>query len=417
MAILYNEKMRRLICRFPCFLTIGVLISVGSQPASAGEFYFPTAEEWERVEDVAAVADVDRLGSALAFAGRKNSGGVVFLWRGRILAERYWDDWEEGTTHPAYSVSKSLVSTLVGMAIEEGSIESVRQPAADFLPEWKGSPSHEAITIEDLLSMTSGLEGGKGVFMRGLMARDERGFATGLEAEHRPGTRWEYHNSAYRLLFSILEEATGESLPAYTERKLLRPLGMRTTQWEAKRGEANNGSIQRSTDRKKHKLLRKLGMRATQREAKRHLSHDNQYTYLKTSVRDAARYGLFVLAGGEWGEHRLVAESWIERASRPVHPEVHPSYGYLWWLNGGDFHYLPLNPRRQGGPIFPGVPADAFAALGKDDQKIYVVPSLDLVVTRFGEAAESSAPAISEFDAEFLGRVCRSLRGCLKNAK
>jgi len=373
----------RLICRFPRFLTIWVLISVGSQSASAGEFYFPTADEWERVEDVAAVADPERLERALAFAGRKNSGGVVVLWRGRILAERYWEGWNETTTHPAYSVSKSYVSTLVGMAIEERSIENVRQPAADFLPEWKGSPPHEAITIGDLLSMTSGLEGGKRVFMRGLMARDERGFATGLEVEHRPGTHWEYHNSAYRLLFSILEEATGESLPAYTERKLLRPLGMRATQWEAKR----------------------------------RLFRSKQYTYLATTARDAARYGLFVLAGGEWGEHRLVAESWIERASRPVHPEVHPSYGYLWWLNGGDFHYLPLNPRRQRGPIFPGVPADAFAALGKDDQKIYVVPSLDLVVTRFGEAAESSAPAISEFDAEFLGRVCRSLRGCLKNAK
>jgi len=373
----------RLICRFPRFLTIWVLISVGSQSASAGEFYFPTAEEWERVENVAAVADPERLERALAFAGRKNSGGVVVLWRGRILAERYWEGWNETTTHPAYSVSKSYVSTLVGMAIEEGEIEGVRQPAADFLPEWKGSPPHEAITIGDLLSMTSGLEGGKRVFVRGLMARDERGFATGLEVEHRPGTHWEYHNSAYRLLFSILEEATGESLPAYTKRKLLRPLGMRATQWEAKR----------------------------------RLFRSKQYTYLATTARDAARYGLFVLAGGEWGEHRLVAESWIERASRPVHPEVHPSYGYLWWLNGGDFHYLPLNPRRQRGPIFPGVPADAFAALGKDDQKIYVVPSLDLVVTRFGEAAESSAPAISEFDAEFLGRVCRSLRGCLKNAK
>jgi len=353
------------------------LISAGSQSASAGEFYFPTADEWERVEDVAAVADPERLESALAFAGRKNSGGVVVLWRGRILAERYWDGWEEGTTHSAYSVSKGYVATLVGMAIEEGSIGSVRQPAADFLPEWKGSPPHEAITIGDLLSMTSGLEGGKRVFMRGLMARDERGFATGLEVEHRPGTHWEYHNSAYRLLFSILEEATGESLPAYTERKLLRPLGIKATQWEAKR----------------------------------RLFRDKQYTYLKTTARDAARYGLFVLAGGEWGEHRLVAESWLERATQPPHPAVNPSYGYLWWLNGGDFHYLPLNPQRQRGPIFPGVPADAFAALGKDDQKIYVVPSLDLVVTRFGEAAESSSPAISEFDAEFLGRICRGLHG------
>jgi CubicO group peptidase (beta-lactamase class C family) len=363
--------------RFCACLLVSISVAAGSLLAAARGFYFPSEGQWEGVKDVAAVADVDRLERALAFARRNNSGGVVVLWRGRILAERYWNGWDEETTHSAYSVSKCYVSTLIGMAIEEGSIDGVGQSAADFLPEWRGSPPHEAITIGDLLSMTSGLEGGKRVFMRGLMARDERGFATGLEVEHRPGTYWEYHNSAYRLLFSILEEATGESLPEYTERKLLRPLGMRATEWEAKR----------------------------------RLSRDTQYTYLKTTARDAARYGLLVLAGGEWDRRRLVSAERIERSTRPAHPAVHPSYGYLWWLNGGDFHYLPLNPRRQKGPIFPGVPADAFAALGKDDQKIYVVPSLELVVARFGEAADSSAPAISEFDAEFLGRICRSLTG------
>jgi hypothetical protein len=67
-----------------------------------------------------------------------------------------------------------------------------------------------------------------------------------------------------------------------------------------------------------------------------------------------------------------------------------------------------LNPSEQTGPIFPGCPKDTVAALGKDDQKIYVVPSLDLVVTRFGDAADSSTPAISRFDAQFLGEICGS---------
>jgi len=236
--------------------------------ASGADLYFPSAEDWERVDNAAEVADPAALERAVAFAHRKHSKGVVILWRGRILAERYWDGGGETTTHSAYSVSKSYVSTLIGMAIEDGAIRSVAQPAADFLPEWKGSPGHEAITIRDLLSMTSGLEGGKRVFVRGLMARDQRRFATELEVEHRPGTRWDYHNSAYRLLFSILEEATSESLQAYTERKLVHPLGMKATRWEEKR----------------------------------RLFRDNQYTYLRTTVRDAARYGLFVLAEGAVAE-------------------------------------------------------------------------------------------------------------------
>ena len=134
----------------------------------------------------------------------------------------------------------------------------------------------------------------------------------------------------------------------------------------------------------------------------------SQYTFMSMTPRDTARYGLFVLAEGAWNGKQLVNRDWIRKATKPSNKTLNPSYGYLWWLNGGSFHYLPLNPSRQAGPIFPGCPPDAIGALGKDDQKIYIVPSLDLVVTRFGEAADSSTPAISKFDAEFLGAICRS---------
>jgi len=357
-----------------------VCLSSGVSPAgevSSREWFYPSAGTWERVEGVGTLADRQGLRSALDFARKKNSKGVVILWRGRILTERYWGGADKTTAHPAYSLTKSLVATLVGMAVEDGAIRGVEQPAADFLAEWRGSKAHEAITIGDLLSMTSGLEGGKRVFRRGLFARNQRAFGTGLDVAYRPGTHWEYHNAAYRLLFSILEEATGEPLEAYTERKLLRPLGMDSTRWE-----------------KKRRLL-----------------HPDQYTFMTMSPRDAARYGLFVLAGGNWDGRQLVAREWIEGAASPVHPKVHPSYGYLWWLNGGRFHYTPLDTARRRGPIFPGSPDDAFAALGKDDQNLYVVPSLDLVVARFGDAADPKSAAISEFDAELLRRVVSAMSG------
>jgi CubicO group peptidase (beta-lactamase class C family) len=127
-----------------------------------------------------------------------------------------------------------------------------------------------------------------------------------------------------------------------------------------------------------------------------------------TTPRDAARFGLLILAGGNWNGEQIVSSSWIQRSTHATNPALNPSYGYLWWLNGGRHHYLPLNPSKKNGPIFPGCPKDVIAALGKDDQKIYVVPSLDLVVTRFGDAADSSTPAISKFDAQFLGKICGS---------
>ncbi len=79
-------------------------------------------------------------------------------------------------------------------------------------------------------------------------------------------------------------------------------------------------------------------------------------------------------------------------------------------LNGGDSHDLPLRDERISGSIFPGCPADtfaamgdAFAAFGRDDQKLYTMPSLDLVVARLGDATQSDATALSHFDAQFLG--------------
>jgi len=363
--------MRTTIAALALIVTLLCGISLAEKPAT-GPLYFPASDTWETVSCQQAGVDAKQLQAALDYAGEHNSGGVVVLWRGRILAEQYWDGWTDETTHPLYSASKSVTSSLVGMAIADGKIRDTNQSACDFITEWKGDGKTEAITVGHLLSMSSGLEGGRQNFLKGILSRDERGFATGLPVTHEPGTYWEYHNSAYRLILYLLEEATKESLQAYTKRKLLDPIGMTRTKWETK-----------------------------------WLTED-QYTFLSTTPRDAARYGLLVLAHGNWNGKQLVAKEWIDRATKPANPKANPAYGYLWWLNGGEYYYRPLNPWKQQGPIFPGCPADAFAALGKDDQKIYIVPSLDLVVTRLGDAADSTTPALSKFDSTFLGKICGS---------
>ena len=338
-----------------------------------GELYFPGRTEWETVDLATAGCEERRLDSALDLAGSKHSKGVVVLYRGRILAEKYWDGWRRDQQHPAYSVSKSFVSSLVGIAIDDGEIEGVDQPASDFLSEWKSSPKHQAISLHDLLSMSGGLQGGKGNFIRGVLSQNERRFATRLPVQHDPGTHWDYHQSGYMLLHSILEEATGKSLSQYSQDKLFDRIGMQNTEWATKR------------------------------------FNRSQATFLRTTPRDAARYGLLVLANGNWDGEQVIDSEWLTTATRPANPRLNPSYGYLWWLNGGDWFWYPLVEQKQQREIFPGCPSDAFAALGKDDQKIYIVPSLDLVVTRFGDAADSTSPALTGFDATFLGAICESL--------
>lgn len=360
------------------------LLSVLMAPLALaeGEAAWP-GKDWSVVPPADAGVDGDRLEEALDFAGERHSRAVVVVRGGRIVGERYWEEWEEETTGPLHSATKSLTAVLVEMAIEDGHLHGLDQRSSELLKEWKGTPK-EAITVRHHLTMTTGLEittAGRTILEERL-ARDERAHATGLGLQAAPGTEWAYHNAAYRLLFSILEEATGQSLEAYSKARLFDPIGITTAAWKTKpRGRAKN--IQT----------------------------------LECSARDFARFGLLVLRKGMWKDRRLVSEEFLKEATTPSQ-ELNPSYGYLWWLNSGKGYLLPSDrpgTRPHGGELLPGCPKDVAAALGANDQKLYVVPSLDLVVVRLGERAfEKSriddAIAPSDFDGPFLRSICESVR-------
>ncbi|MFK7765884.1 MAG: serine hydrolase domain-containing protein [Mariniblastus sp.] len=371
-----------MLTRFRFFLAVSILLgtSIGlshaqnvASTATTEGYYPPRKGTWQRVTVTDAGADPELLSQAMNLAGKKNSKGVVILHKGKILAEQYWGGWTKDSVGPLNSATKSIASALVGMAIESGHIEGVEQSCSDFLSEWKRRPRYRRIQIQHLLSMTSGLKNSKGIMVAGFIVKDERAFATKLPIEYRPGTHWDYHNSAYHLLFPILEEATGIPLGRYTNEKLAQPLGMEHARW------------------------------------RRRITNKKQFNLMEMSTRDAARFGLLISRDGNWNGDQLVNSQWIANSTEPWDAAVNPAYGNLWWLNGGAHYFLPLSDEPQGGPLFDGVPDDAFAALGKDDQKIYVVPSLDLVVTRLGDAASETSYALSRFDSEFLGLICESL--------
>src|SRR5262249_1904494 len=107
----------------------------------------------------------------------------------------------------------------------------------------------------------------------------------------------------------------------------------------------------------------------------------------------------------------LVSEKWLQEATSPSQ-KLNESYGYLWWLNGQKSYKLPVGLITHKGMLWEDCPADAFAALGALDKKIYIVPSLDLVVARHGGAAgERSAEGggRDSFDNQLLGQICRAV--------
>jgi CubicO group peptidase (beta-lactamase class C family) len=120
---------------------------------------------------------------------------------------------------------------------------------------------------------------------------------------------------------------------------------------------------------------------------------------LEISPRDMARFGLLVLARGWWADASILDDPAYLRAALSTSQDFNPSYGLLWWLNGKVGHELPGdNPQPIEGPIIAEAPSDLVAALGTSDQKIYVAPSLDLVIARQGGPAGPPDLTVSSFD-------------------
>jgi CubicO group peptidase (beta-lactamase class C family) len=169
------------------------------------------------------------------------------------------------------------------------------------------------------------------------------------------GKRWAYHNAPYRLVQDVIAAASGLNINQYTRSRLFNRTGMQGF-W---------------------------------------------FNYvLFGRARDMARFGLLVLRNGVWEQDSLIRDTdYLAAMAQPSQP-INESYGYLWWLNGQNSFMLPGVQFRFSGSLVPAAPADMFAALGKNDQKIYVVPSMDMVVVRQGNIAGNPAAGPSSFDNE-----------------
>jgi CubicO group peptidase (beta-lactamase class C family) len=328
---------------------------------AADALYFPPINgKWKTVTPAQAGWDAEALDAAIAYAGEQRSTGVVVLHRGRVLAERYWEVAPDpkdpndrvhrmttGRTADGHaiedvaSIQKSVMSVLAGVARGKGLLD-FEAPVSKYLGAgWsKASPELEAaITVRHVLGMTSGLK------MDG-------------SYEAPPGTRWLYNTPIYARTVQIVEKASGLTVDEYTRRWLTDPLGMSDSRWTPRPWVDEPGAIAAG-------------------------SAEGNTIGFSTSARDLARFGLMILAGGRWkgedvfGDPRYLAEAF---SSSQQH---NPSYGLLWWLNGKAKR--PQGGRIVDGPLIPSAPPDLVAAQGALGRKVYVVPSLDLVVTRLGD--------------------------------
>jgi CubicO group peptidase (beta-lactamase class C family) len=274
----------------------------------------------------------------------EGTGTRAFLvvHRDRLVLERYLDGAEASDRQTSFSMAKSVLSTLVGIAVDDGLID-LGEPVTSYLPELaERDPGFAGISVRDLLTMSSGIhysEDGMPWSDDALTyyGTDLRELAlTRTRLEGRPGEEWHYNNFHPLLLGLVLERVTGTSVSEFLSDRLWQPLGAEAdASW--------------SLD-----------------------SEDSGFEKMESGVnarpRDFARFGLMMLHGGRADGRRIVSDDWVSEAtalSTETDPAAH--YQYLWWV----------------GPEDPGGEASYFAR-GKYGQTIGVFPDEEMVIVRLG---------------------------------
>ena len=322
--------------------------------------YFPplTGTEWQSITPGSLGWNETLLNDLYTYLESKNTVSFIILKNGKIVAEKYFGTTNRETLRYWASAGKTVTALLVGIAQQEGLL-SINDRSSQYLGAgWTSAPSvkENLITIRHQLTMTTGLDE--------TAADTDCTDPACLQYKSDAGTRWFYHNAPYTMLDKVIEAASGKSFNAYFQEKIRDRIGM-------------NG------------LWNKIG-------------YNNVYF---SNARSMARYGLLLLNKGKWDQTAILNDPAYLDAMLNSSQNLNASYGYLTWLNGKVTHMLPTTSFVFPGMLFPNAPADLYAALGKNDQKLYVVPSQKLVVVRMGESAGNVQLAASSFDNELWGKL------------
>jgi CubicO group peptidase (beta-lactamase class C family) len=345
------------------------LLLMTAVSVAADEFYYPGATgQWETRAPESLGLDSDKLAEAVKYAqehevdwsrdlrmqiekdvAREPFPGVLGEAKerggpaGLVLRHGYevaqWGDIERADM--SFSVAKSYLSTIAGLAVDRGLIKNVRDPVWRYIRDGGFDSAHNtAITWHMLLNQTSEWEGT--LWSKPDIADRRQGYTRTL---HEPGTFWEYNDVRVNRLALSLLRIWKKPLPQVLKDEVMDPIGASGSWvWHGYR----NSYVE-------------LDGRAVQSVS----GGSHWGGGLWASARDHARFGLLFLRKGEWAGKRIVSERWVRMATTPT--DIAPHYGYMWWLNTG----------RQ---VLPSVPATSFFALGSGGNMIWIDPEHDMVV-------------------------------------
>lgn len=322
--------------------------------ATATPYHFANATDprvEKTFEEIAGVVDWNK------FLEDNHTQSLIVIQDGEVRYENYFNGTQRDSIVTSFSVAKSFTSALIGIAIDEGFIQSVDDPITTYLPELADrDPRFQEITIRHLLLMASGLEYEK---FRPLLFNsddiltsyytDQRQLA--LERTHiidPPGVYYRYNKYHPQLLGMILERATGMPVTTYLQTRIWDKLGMEF-----------DGSW--STD-----------------------STSSDFEKMETGVNaraiDFAKFGELFLNRGNWQGQQVISKAWVDESTQPLYPPNYADYYSDWYdlLPGeGHYKYMWYSLARDENTY-------DFAAEGDKGQFIYVSPMKNLVIVRNG---------------------------------
>ena len=294
---------------------------------------------------------------------RNFTTGFLVLRGSQIIAEKYFHGADRNSRFVSQSVSKSVVSILIGAAVDDGSIKSVNDRVTKYLPYLSESGFRD-VTVKNLLQMSTGVNysedyrdpnSGAALIGAALLTGHPsfKDFAASIQPTNvRPGTKFEYQSVNTQVLGLLLEKVTGKRLNEYAQEKLWKKIGAESAAffYESK-----------------------------------NQPDTCAFACFNSTVRDYARVGLMMLGGGAVGRERVVSTQWAHDATTPDAPYLEPKpggalgglgYAYQWWIPPGDDR--------------------AFEAQGIYGQCIYVNPAKNIVIVQTSAWPEPVSPALAE---------------------
>jgi len=324
LAVLKNKSI--LICSIFIFFFSGNAFAGSS-------FYFPD-EKWRvstpEQQGMSSGTLVDMVEAIQHSPNRIDS--VTIIRNGYMVLDIYFYPFQEDTAHIIHSCTKSIMSTLIGIAIDKGYIKDTDQKLLDFFPDISPAnmtPAKKNITLRNVLTMSTGLDSmdSKKYKWAGLIkmqkSRDWTKYMLSLPMKEEPGKSFEYSNGSSYLLSAILQKMTGMQSLDFAKKYLFEPLGIQKVKWET-----NPQGIY-------------VG-----------------YGEMWLKPHDMAKFGWLFLKNGKWKNTAIVSEEWVMKATEGhLDTDNFYRYGYQWWIDKNGW----------------------YAAAGYRGQRIFVIPEFDMV--------------------------------------